>query len=66
MTQLQKVQVAIESLSREDYADLRRWFSDRDWRLWDREVEEDSAAGRLDFLIAEARDEKSKGRLREL
>ena len=66
MTNLQKVQVAIESLSREEYTQLRRWFSERDWERWDREIERDTASGKLDFLVEEALKGKSKGRLREL
>lgn len=66
MTKVQEIQTAIESLPREDYVRLRQWFSERDWEDWDRQIEQDSEAGRLDFLIQEAFDEKAKGRLKEL
>jgi hypothetical protein len=42
------------------------WLSEREWESWDREIEADSAAGKLDFLVHEARDEKAKGTLKEL
>jgi hypothetical protein len=37
-----------------------------DWEKWDRQIEEDSAEGKLDHLIAEAFEAKEKGMLREL
>ncbi len=66
MTKIQEIQAAIESLPREDYVRLRQWFSERDWEEWDKQLEADSEAGRLDFLIQEAFDEKAKGRLKDL
>jgi len=45
---------------------LRQWFSERDWDQWDKQIETDSEAGKLDFLIKEALDEKAKGLLRGL
>jgi len=66
MTKVQEIQAAIESLPREEYIRLRRWFSERDWEQWDSEIEVDSESGKLDFLIQEAHEEKAKGRLKEL
>ena len=66
MTKVQEIQATIESLPREEYVRLRQWFSERDWEQWDKQIEADSEAGKLDFLIKEAFDEKAKGRLKEL
>ncbi len=66
MTRVQEIQAAIESLSREEYVHLRQWFSERDWEQWDKQIEADSEAGKLDFLIKEAFGEKAKGHLKEL
>jgi hypothetical protein len=66
MTKVQQIQEAIEALPREEYIRLRNWFAERDWKQWDKQIEEDSEAGRLDFLIEEAMEEKTKGRLKEL
>ncbi len=38
----------------------------KDWERWDKEIEADSRAGRLDFLEREAREEKAKGTLKGL
>ena len=35
-------------------------------RDWDRRIEADAASGKLDFLVDEACDEKSKGKLKSL
>jgi hypothetical protein len=66
MSKVERIQTEIESLSDEEYSKLRQWFSERDWEKWDRQIEEDSGSGKLDFLIKEALDEKSKGNLKEL
>jgi hypothetical protein len=66
MTQIEAIQAEIESLSREDFARLREWIAERDWQNWDRQIERDSAAGKLDFLREEAQSAKQKGELREL
>ena len=66
MTKVQEIQAAIESLPREEYVRLRQWFSERDWEEWDEQIEADSEAGKLDFLIKEALDEKARGLLRGL
>jgi hypothetical protein len=57
---------AVEHLTEPEYDKFRRWFLERDWQAWDREIEADSASGKLDFLVQEARDAKRTGRLRDL
>jgi hypothetical protein len=42
------------------------WIIERDCQNWDRRVERDSAAGKLDFLREEVEAAKQKGTLREL
>ena len=60
------IKKAIETLPEEDYAQLRKWFSEKDWRKWDKQIAADSRAGKLNFLVKEAVDAKRKGKLREL
>lgn len=66
MAQIEAIQAEIESLSREDFARLREWIAERDWQMWDAQIERDSATGKLDFLREEARVAKQQGELREL
>ena len=63
---VEDIQAAIQALAPGEYARLRRWFSERDWEEWDRQIERDSASGKLGFLFEELRQEKAKRTLREL
>ncbi len=49
-----------------EYAELRKWFSEVDWERWDQQIEADSEAGKLDFLITEAREAVGHRALRDL
>lgn len=66
MTTVQKIQLAIQSLSPDEFTYLRTWMIELDWENWDKEIEEDSYSGKLDFLIDEALTEKVHNQLREL
>jgi hypothetical protein len=66
MFNVAEIKAAIENLSENDFIRLRKWFWEKDWQKWDRQIETDSNAGKLDFLIKEAFDEKSKRQLKEL
>ena len=66
MTRLEELELAIESLPDDEYSQFRRWFLERDWEKWDREIEADSSSGKLDFLIKEAHDAKAKRTLKDL
>jgi hypothetical protein len=54
MTEIEQLQMDIEALSAEDFARLRRWFSEKDWERWDSQLESDGAAGKLGLLFEEA------------
>ena len=56
MSSITEIQQAILSLPEADYLQLRHWFNELNWEKWDRQIEEDSESGKLDFLIAEARE----------
>lgn len=66
MAKIKEIQKAILDLPETEYVELRQWFSDLDWKNWDRQIERDSEDGILDFLISEALNEKEKGRLKGL
>jgi hypothetical protein len=66
MSQVDELKAKIEKLTSEEFAEFFRWLSEKDWERWDKEMEADSQAGRLDFLLREAREEKSKGKLKAL
>ena len=60
------IKQAIIDLPGEEYSELRKWIADRDWEAWDREIEADSAAGKLNFLLAEAEEDEDLGTLQDL
>ena len=66
MTRVEELQMRVDSLSSDEYGEFRRWFLERDWVKWDRQIEADSASGRLDFLVREAEAAKAAGTLRDL
>lgn len=66
MIQVEQIQAAIEALPREDFERLREWFAEKDWLLWDEQLEADVADGKLDFLFEEAMAAKSQGKLQDL
>jgi hypothetical protein len=62
MSTLQEVEAAVRHLSAEELAAFRAWFADYDAAAWDRQLEEDVTAGRLDELAEEALRESREGR----
>ena len=59
MCKIDELKADIERLSSKELAEL--FPSEKEWESWDKEIEADSRAGRLDFLVREARAEKAKG-----
>jgi hypothetical protein len=66
MSKIDELKADIERLPSDELAELFRWMSEKEWESWDREIEADSQAGRLDFLVREAHEEKAKGILKEM
>ena len=54
MSEVEQIERRIEGLPPADLAQFRAWFLEYDARAWDRRIEGDSKAGRLDSMIAEA------------
>ena len=50
MSKVDEIKATIESLPEEDFIQLRKWFTEKDWEKWDRQIEENSQSGKLDFL----------------
>jgi len=66
MSKVEELKSEIERLPEEEFAELYRWLSEKDWGRWDSEIAADSEAGKLDFLVSEALDAKAKGKLEDL
>jgi hypothetical protein len=66
MSKIDELKAEIEALPSEEFNEIFRWLSEKDWEKWDKEIAADSQAGRLNFLVREARNEKAKGTLKNL
>lgn len=66
MSNVDKLKTEIERLPQEEFTELVRWLSEKNWERWDKQIEADSAVGKLDFLVREALEEKAKGMLKDL
>ena len=63
---LQELESAVQTLPPDDFARFSTWFDQ--WRAeqWDRQIEQDALAGRLDHLAEAALDEYRAGRFTRL
>ncbi len=66
MDTLQDIQTAVSQLSVKQLAAFRAWFAEFDAEMWDRELERDVAAGRLDALAEEALQALREGQCTDL
>jgi hypothetical protein len=62
MSNLQEIERAVSQLTKEELAAFRVWFAEFDAEIWDRQFEEDVAAGRLDGLAKQALQYLREGR----
>lgn len=54
MSKVEKLEKQVRQLSPEELAEFRRWFAEFDAHLWDRQIESDVKAGKLDALAEQA------------
>lgn len=66
MTTVEQITGAVKRLPKKDLARFRKWFADYDAAVWDRQLEEDVAAGRLDAPAHDALRDHRAGRTTEL
>lgn len=66
MTQIERIEKQIEALSGEEFATLRHWMDEYEAALWDRQFEQDVAAGKLDALAIRAQQDHRAGKTRRL
>jgi hypothetical protein len=57
MPELKALEEAVEALDPPALAEFRRWFAEFDAAAWDRQLEGDLSAGKLDALLKEAEDD---------
>lgn len=66
MGKIEKIEQEVQALSPEELAQFRAWFLEYDWAAWDRQIERDAQAGRLDELAAKALRDHATGKTTSL
>jgi predicted esterase len=66
MTTVTEITGAVRRLPKRDLARFRKWFAEYDAAEWDRQLESDVDAGRLDALVREAQRDHRAGRTKAL
>jgi hypothetical protein len=62
MGKLENLEHEIQSLSPQELAEFRAWFLEFDWAAWDRQIERDVRAGKLDALAEKAIRDHASGK----
>ncbi len=58
---VKEIESAITQLSAKDLAELMTWLENHYAQMWDKQIEDDLEAGRLDALLAEVDNEHAAG-----
>lgn len=66
MIQVELLEQYITELDDNSFSKLRDWINEFDQARWDKKLETDSNAGKLDFLINSALAEHEAGKTRDL
>ena len=66
MSTVDEIEAAISNLPPQDFARVRDWLLEHDHLNWDKQMEEDAAAGRLNHLVEEIEKDITAGRVKPL
>jgi len=66
MTTVAEITGAVKRLPKKELARFRKWLARYDAAAWDRQLESDAGAGRLDTLVREAQRDHRAGRTKAL
>ena len=62
MGKVEQIEQEVQMLSEAELAQFRAWFLEFDWVAWDRQLERDVQAGRLDDLAKQALRDHAAGK----
>ncbi len=63
---IKEIEFAVGQLSAAELAEFLEWFENYQAEIWDKEIERDLSAGRLDAFIKEAEEDYAAGRAKEM
>ena len=66
MSRVEEIETAIKALPREELSELWQWWDEYRETEWDRQIEADAKAGKLDRFMEEALEEHRQGKTRPL
>ncbi|HEU5178028.1 MAG TPA: hypothetical protein VFU24_11310 [Burkholderiales bacterium] len=66
MSKIEELEQKVQALSPEELAQFREWFLEFDWAAWDRQLERDVRAGKLDALAEKALRDHAAGKTKPL
>ena len=66
MGNVERIEQDVRALSPEELAKFRAWFLEYDWTAWDRQLERDVQAGKLDTLADKALRDHAAGKTKPL
>jgi hypothetical protein len=61
-----EIQTAVKQLSKDELAEFLEWLDNFQESLWDRQIEEDLKAGKLDCLMRQAAQAFNEGKCQEI
>ena len=62
MGKVEKIEQEVQALSPGELAQFRAWFLEYDWAAWDRQLERDVQAGKLNGLAEKALRDHAAGK----
>jgi hypothetical protein len=62
---VEEIERAIRALSADEFARIAERVHALEQERWDAELDRDASSGKLDFLIAEAKEDRKHGRLKD-
>ncbi len=66
MRKLEEIEDQVRNLSGTDLVEFRKWYAEFDAQAWDRQIEADVKAGKLDALAEAARKAHREGKSTKL
>jgi hypothetical protein len=66
MSEVEQLEQKIQYLSEAELVKFRAWFAEFDAKTWDRQIERDARAGKLDALADRALRDHASGKTRPL